>query len=110
MRRYFSLSLIALSLLLFGCEATFKDGGIVSGGSAAKIATLNRLSFTVSPAGSKTAGATFTITVKALDSDGVVFPSYRGTIHFTTTDAAGLVVLPVDYIFTTSDNGVHTFT
>ncbi len=34
--------------------------------------------------------------------------SYRGTIHFSSTDqAAGL---PADYTFTTADNGSHTFT
>jgi hypothetical protein len=36
-----------------------------------------------------------------------VATGYRGTVHFTSSDAkAGL---PADYTFTAADNGAHTF-
>jgi hypothetical protein len=55
-----------------------------------------------------TAGATQTVTVTARDALGNVASGYRGTVHFTSTDAAA--VLPADYVFTTGDAGSHTFT
>jgi hypothetical protein len=65
--------------------------------------------FLVSPStGAVTAGAAFSITVAALAADGKPAASYRGTVHFTTTD--GQAILPGDYTFTAADNGVHTFT
>jgi Invasin, domain 3/IPT/TIG domain/Quinohemoprotein amine dehydrogenase, alpha subunit domain III len=47
-------------------------------------------------------------TVTALDAAGNTASSYRGKIHFTSTDSAA--VLPADYTFTAADNGAHTFT
>jgi hypothetical protein len=55
-----------------------------------------------------TAGVAETITVTARDANGAVAGSYRGTVHFTSSDAqAGL---PANYTFTNFDQGVHTFT
>jgi hypothetical protein len=54
------------------------------------------------------AGSTFPITVRALDVCNNLVPSYRGTVHFTSTD--GAATLPSDYTFTANDHGVHTFT
>src|SRR5262249_47743099 len=54
-----------------------------------------------------TAGDTVTITVKALDALNRPDPTYRGTIHFTSTDLQA--VLPADYTFSAADNGQHTF-
>lgn len=62
-----------------------------------------------------TAGDSQTFVVKAVDSNGMVVPSYAGTVHFTSTDAqvsAGNG-LPSDYTFTTGpggDDGIHSFT
>jgi hypothetical protein len=53
------------------------------------------------------AGSSFTVTVSALDSNGNVVPSYRGQVHFSSTD--GAASLPSNYTFTASDNGVHRF-
>src|SRR5262249_23072784 len=53
------------------------------------------------------AGAPFTLTVTVLDSTNLVDGNYKGTIHFSSTDLAGL--LPPDYTFTPADNGVHKF-
>src|SRR5262249_57778295 len=69
-------------------------------------AAAQTLSFTAPT--SATAGAPFTITLKALDGSGNVATGYRGTVHFTSTD--GQASLPPNYTFTANDNGSHTFT
>jgi hypothetical protein len=61
----------------------------------------------VSAPSSATAGTSFQITVSALDSSNNTVSGYTGTVHLTSTDAAG--VLPVDYTFTSNDAGTHTF-
>ena len=48
-----------------------------------------------------------TIYVKALDAYGNAATGYRGTVHFTSSDAKA--ILPADYTFTSGDAGVHTF-
>ena len=54
-----------------------------------------------------TAGAPSDITVRAMDAPGSTDASYRGTITFTSSDAAA--TLPADYTFVGADNGSHTF-
>src|SRR5262249_50207785 len=54
-----------------------------------------------------TAGTPGTFTVSLFDAAGHIVLSYRGTVHFTTSDAQA--VLPADYTFTAADGGVHTF-
>ena len=49
------------------------------------------------------------MTVSAVDAFNNVATTYRGTVHFTTTDTGSGVVLPADYTFTAGDNGTHTF-
>src|SRR5438105_1967239 len=61
----------------------------------------------VSAASSATAGSAVSVTVTALDPFGNIATGYRGTVHFTSSDAQA--VLPADYPFTASDNGVHSF-
>jgi hypothetical protein len=56
---------------------------------------------------SVTAGATFAVTVQALDANNNVVPGYAGTVHFTTTDPNNS--LPADYTFNANDAGTHTF-
>jgi hypothetical protein len=63
---------------------------------------------TVSAPGTTTAGAAFSVTVTALDPFNNTATSYRGTVHFTSSD--GQALLPGDYPFIAGDNGVHTFT
>jgi hypothetical protein len=55
-----------------------------------------------SPIAHGTAG---TFTVTALDPYGNVATGYRGTVHFTSSDAAAS--LPADYTFTSTDAGVQ---
>jgi hypothetical protein len=47
----------------------------------------------------------FTVTLK--DPYGNTATSYRGTLHFTSSDPQGM--LPADYTFTGGDGGAHTF-
>ena len=56
---------------------------------------------------SATAGTSFDITVTALDAFNNPVSDYTGTVDFTSSDSQA--VLPADYTFTASDNGVHTF-
>jgi fibronectin type 3 domain-containing protein len=46
-------------------------------------------------------------TVTAVDPFGNADPTYRGTVHFTSTD--GQAYLPLDYTFTATDKGSHNF-
>ncbi|MFI5455300.1 MAG: DUF4082 domain-containing protein [Isosphaerales bacterium] len=56
----------------------------------------------------ETAGKSFSVTVTAQKSSGTTDNGYLGTVDFTSSDVhAGL---PSNYIFTTNDHGVHTFT
>jgi hypothetical protein len=55
---------------------------------------------------STAAGVAHTFTVTAQDPYGNTDPTYRGIVHFTSSD--GQAVLPADYTFTSGDNGVHT--
>jgi hypothetical protein len=55
-----------------------------------------------------TAGGSVDVTVTAKDGLGATVTSYRGTVHFASTDPQATV--PVDYTFTAGDNGAHTFT
>ncbi len=57
-----------------------------------------------SPTTAGSAGS-FSITVK--DAFGNLATGYRGTVHFTSTDAQA--TLPADYTFTAGDSGAHTF-
>src|SRR5207244_4472048 len=54
-----------------------------------------------------TAGVAGNFTVTAVDGFGKTVTGYIGTVHFTTSDARG--VLPGDYTFTAADQGVHRF-
>jgi sugar lactone lactonase YvrE len=49
----------------------------------------------------------FHVTVTAVDAFGNRITAYTGTVHFTVVDISA--ILPVDYTFTTADQGVHTF-
>jgi hypothetical protein len=63
----------------------------------------------VSPSvSSVTAGTAFSVTVTALTAGNAVDPTYRGTIHFTSSDSQA--TLPANYTFVAADGGVHTFT
>jgi ELWxxDGT repeat protein len=79
---------------------TSTDAGIFVNAAAASI-------LVVSGPSSVTAGVAFSISVTAKDAYGNVATSYRGTVHFTSTDSKAK--LPANYTFTAADNGTHTF-
>jgi hypothetical protein len=54
-----------------------------------------------------TAGAVQFFTVTAEDAYGNTASSYRGTVHFTSSDR--LALFSPDYAFTAADSGSHTF-
>lgn len=56
-----------------------------------------------------TSGAPFDLTATALDLYGNIDTNYEGTVHFTTSDPDPGVVLPADYTFQATDQGVQTF-
>lgn len=80
--------------------------GAISGGFAIQSAAATHFDVT-SAVSSTVAGTMFTVTVTALDQFQNIASGYTGTVHFTSTDAQG--VLPKDYAFTAADAGVHTF-
>ncbi|HJV08709.1 MAG TPA: hypothetical protein VJ653_03485, partial [Acidimicrobiales bacterium] len=72
------------------------------------VSTTGATQLDVDVSGGNTAGQPVSIRVRARDNNGNVDTGYRGTIHFTSTDAGA--TLPLDYTFTAADNGDHTFT
>ena len=82
--------------------ATGSQSGIVVNPAAASALTLAGFP---SPT---TAGDQHTFTVTAKDPYGNTATGYRGTVHFSSTDPHP-AMLPADYMFTATDNGVHTF-
>ncbi len=66
--------------------------------------------FKVSTTGSSfAAGTPINLTVAAFDNSNDPAIGYTGTVHFSTTDPGLGVILPPDYSFVPSDNGVHVF-
>jgi hypothetical protein len=63
--------------------------------------------FVLNATASVTAGASFAVTVTAIDPFGQVAVGYRGSITFTSSDTAAS--LPMNYHFTASDAGAHRF-
>jgi len=55
------------------------------------------------------AGMSFDVTITALDPYGNVDTNYTGTATFSSSDSDPGRVLPADYTFVPSDQGVHTF-
>jgi hypothetical protein len=89
--------------------ATDTATGSLTGRATVTVAAATAATLRLTPsAPSVTAGQPFNLTATALDAYGNVAGSYRGTVHFTSSDAAA--TLPTDYAFSAADNGVHTFT
>jgi hypothetical protein len=88
--------------------ATDRSAGSITGKATLTVAAAKATHFHVTASTTTpVAGVPFTVTVTALDQFGNVAKSYRGTVHFTSTDAAAH--LPADYPFSAADNGKHTF-
>jgi hypothetical protein len=87
--------------------ATDTNSSSITGKATVKVVAAAATHFKVTAPTSATAGTPFTITVTALDAYGNRATSYRGTVHFTSTD--GSASLPGDYTVVAGDNGKHTF-
>ncbi len=101
-----------LTLAVAGTSTITVSDSTVSGVTGSTTVSVNptlasQLSLTAPS--TATAGTPFSITVEALDPHGSVATSYRGTVHFSSTDDGVGVSLPSDYTFVSGDNGVHVF-
>ena len=54
-------------------------------------------------------GTPFDVTVEALDAYGNVDANYGDIVTWTSSDTAPGVLLPADYMFQATDNGMVTF-
>jgi hypothetical protein len=80
---------------------TGTDGGI-------KVTPAAASQFILTAPSSVTAGASFSLTLTVEDGYGNVVTGYTGAVHFSSTETRA--TLPSNYMFTTTDKGVHTFT
>jgi ELWxxDGT repeat protein len=88
--------------------ATDAQTGTITGQVALRVQPAAAAQFSVTVSNpTPTAGNAVTVTVTALDPYGNTATGYRGTVHFTSTDAQA--TLPADYTFLASDNGRHVF-
>src|SRR5205814_345645 len=97
-----------ITLKISGTQTITVYDGLYNAISGASTITVNRAAathFAVSAPVAVGAGAAFTFTVTALDAFNNLVPTYAGTVHFSSTDAAA--VLPAN---TTLALGVGTFT
>ncbi|MDQ3953007.1 MAG: hypothetical protein M3279_08610 [Actinomycetota bacterium] len=88
--------------------ATDTSTGITGQQTEIQVIEGGATSFSVSGIPSPTrSGKAQPVSVTAYNDDLSIDNAYRGTVHFTSTDAAA--TLPPDYTFTAGDNGTHTF-
>jgi autotransporter-associated beta strand protein len=90
-----------------GITATDSTNSSTSGSAAITVTAAQAASLVLTPSASISVGIAFSLSVTALDAFGNLATSYRGTIHFASSDQAP--ILPGDYTFTSTDQAVHTF-
>ena len=93
-------------------ETQNSGGTTIDGPTDSSSFTINAgdaVEFSLSATATMTAGESNTMTITAKDQYGNTATSYTGTIHFTTTDPASGALVPDDYQFQPSDNGVKVF-
>jgi phospholipase C len=88
--------------------ATDKNSSSILGQANVTVTAGVATHYTITAPGSAVAGTAFQITVTAYDAYGNVATGYLGTVHFNSSDPAA--ILPANYAFTASDQGIHTFT
>ena len=86
---------------------TDKDGGTTTYTCSVTVLPAAVSTLAVAYPSGVTAGTSHQLTVTAQDVFGNTVTGYRGTVHFVSSDAQA--VLPVDYLFTSTDQGRHTF-
>jgi fibronectin type 3 domain-containing protein len=87
-------------------SASDASNSSITGSAGTTVESSETFLFSGLPANA-TAGSTFTVTVTATTSLGGIDATYSGTVQFASSDAAAL--LPSNYTFVASDDGVHTF-
>jgi hypothetical protein len=80
----------------------------MTGGVAVTVNPAAATHFVVTAPATSPSGSAFTITVQAMDRFSNQATGYTGTVHFTSSD--GSATLPANFTFTSTDQGVHTFT
>jgi hypothetical protein len=90
--------------------ATDTSNSSITGNGRLTVVATAATHLTVSAPSTVQAGAVFAISVSALDQFNNIAPTYRGQVHFTTTDTGSAILLPGNYTFTSGDGGTHTFT
>jgi hypothetical protein len=88
--------------------ATDTQTATITGKATVTVQAATATHLKVTAAATATAGKAFSITVTALDAYNNTATGYLGTVHFSTSDAQG--VLPANYTFVAADKGKHTFT
>lgn len=88
--------------------ATDVSSGITGSGYVS-VTAAPAAGFYVAAPGSTDPGAPFDATVYAVDPYGNIDSNYQGTVTWSTTDQDPNVVLPADYTFQPSDQGVVTY-
>lgn len=92
-----------LSIETINSQEYWKIAGLTgTGGFSPVISTFN-----LNNPGSLSVNEKFNITITAKNDEGITENDYTGTIHFSANP--NNAILPADYTYTTSDNGVHTF-
>ena len=85
-------------------------GSITGASSVINVSNAAASKYSMTSPPTATEGAPFTVRLVAQDQFNNTAKNYAGTVHFTTTDAAGGVIVPGDYIFLAGDNGQKMFT
>ncbi len=83
-------------------------GSITGSESGITIKPAAASQFILTAPSSATKGTAFSVTLTVEAAYGNVVTGYTGTVSFTSSDSTA--VLPANYTFKASDNGVHTFT
>ncbi|QQG50258.1 MAG: carboxypeptidase regulatory-like domain-containing protein [Candidatus Berkelbacteria bacterium] len=103
-RRY--TSAIGTGLTLSATKGSGGTGG--ADGTIKNIGPVTTYDVAVPVGGSttKTAGTSFSLVITAKDSLGATYPTYNGTVTFTSNDTQA--IMPSNYTFVAGDNGIKT--
>jgi hypothetical protein len=89
-------------------DITVTSGGI-GGTDTIAVTAAAASQFTLTAPASAASGQAFDVTVTARDKFGNVATGYLGTVRFASSDTSVGLLLPPEYAFQASDNGVKTF-